>query len=70
MALRLGHRAGGGRGHRRDSSRSLRFGCRLLGGSQRRLSWNDHTLVTRHWSAGSGDCRGSRVLKKTKNPAK
>lgn len=66
MALRFGNRADGGRGHRRDSSRTLWFGRRLLGGGQRGLSWNDHTLVTSHWSVWRGDCRGSRVLKNDK----
>lgn len=66
MALRLGHRADRRRGDRRDSARSLRFGCRLLGRSQRWLVWNDHPLVSSHWSTGSRGCRGSRVLKKKK----
>lgn len=65
MALRLGHWADRRRGDRRDSARSLRFGCRLLGSSQRRLGWNDHPLVASHWSIGSRGCRGSRVLKKS-----
>lgn len=63
MALRLGHRADRGRGHRQSSPRSLRFGRRLLGSSQRWLGWNDHTLVASHWSVGGGGRRGSRVLK-------
>lgn len=70
MALRLGHRADRRRGDRRDSARSLRFGCRLLGRSQRRLVWNDHPLVSSHWSTGSRGCRGSRVLKKKEKKKK
>lgn len=66
VALRLGNRAGRRRGDRRDSPRSLRFGRRLLGGSQRWLGWNDHTLVTSHWSVGGGGCQGSRVLKNSR----
>lgn len=66
MALRLGHRAGRGRWDRRDTPGSLRFGCGLLSGRQRGLSWNDHALVTSYWSAGGGGCRGSRVLKNSR----
>ncbi len=63
MALRLGHRADRGRGDRRDSPRSLRFGHSLLSSSQRRLGWNDHALITSHRSTRGGGCRGPRILK-------
>lgn len=61
MALSLDHGAGRRKRGGRDPPGCLRFGRRLLGGSQRRLVWDDHALVTGHWSAGGGGCRG--VLK-------
>lgn len=68
MALSLGHSAGRRRGDGRDPPRCLRFRRRLLRGGQRWLGWDDHTLVTGHWSAGAGGCRGSGVLKNSKQP--
>lgn len=59
LDLRLGRRREG----RRAAPWYLRFGCRFLGGSKRWLGWNDHTLVTSHWSAWGGGCRQERVLK-------